>query len=357
MLGPNSGGGSGSERDDARVAQLGGYTFGIGADDAVLFYDAVKQGVAGLPISVEYARGANIVDYDTSLIPAAVALAQESDVVFIVVGDNSGGYAATTCGEASDRDDLDVPGGALPLIKAVLDAVEGKGVRVVVVLIHGRAATFGAGALSSVGPKNALLARMPALLAAWRPGQLGGTALWDVITGAFNPSGRLAQTWPRSVGQVHQFVPWYTKAATPSYSYFDEATSPLFAFGFGLSYTKFKVLSAKLSASVASATDTLSVTVTLSSEGPVGQCVVQVYFQQQLSQYVRYNWMLLTFEKFNMPSNSASYTGALVFDVEDMGYYHASSGQNQVDAGEYTIMVSLDSTLAGGVSNTLTVVE
>ena len=137
----------------------------------------MKTGVAACPISVNYSRGSNVMDYNSSQISVAVSLARTSDLVFIVVGDNSAGYGEGTCGEGIDRDDLDVPGGALPLIKAVLDAVEGNRTPVVVILIHGRAATFGAGALSSVGSNNALLSRIPALLAAWRPGQLGGVCI------------------------------------------------------------------------------------------------------------------------------------------------------------------------------------
>lgn len=140
------------------------------------FWDAIQTAVAstGLPVTVNYSRGCNADDYNTSMIAEAVALATESDFVFVVVGDSADGYGRGTCAEGIDRDSLDVPGGALLLLDAVLQAVAPRRTPVVAILIHGRAATFGEGALSSVGPNNALLSRIPALLAAWRPGQLGG---------------------------------------------------------------------------------------------------------------------------------------------------------------------------------------
>lgn len=159
------------------------------------------------------------------------------DVAVVVIGDS-----LRTCGEWGDRDSLDPAGGQLQLLQAVAAVAH----TTVVVLIHGRPATF--------GYDNALLANVSALLAAWRPGEEGGTAIANIITGAVNPSGKLAQSWPRSVGQVMGgAAPWLQRvrgkwvansrgcagdAQGRCYDpYVDSDSTPLFPFAFGLSYT------------------------------------------------------------------------------------------------------------------------
>jgi beta-glucosidase len=97
---------------------------------------------------------------------------------------------------------------------ALLAAVAATGTPIVVVLIHGRPATFGAGPFSSFGPNSALLGSFSALLSAWRPGEEGGNAVWDILRGAVNPSGRLTQSWLRNVGAVRgPSSPWFQPRA------------------------------------------------------------------------------------------------------------------------------------------------
>jgi beta-glucosidase len=82
--------------------------------------------------------------------------------------------------------------------------------------------------------------QLPAVLAAWRPGEEGGTAVWNIISGAVNPSGRTAHTWPRTVGQVHQYVPWFLPRGTRTGVYGDfQPATPLVSFGYGESYSRF----------------------------------------------------------------------------------------------------------------------
>jgi beta-glucosidase len=147
-------------------------------------FDALK---AAFPqANVKYEAGANIGDTNTSGIPKAVALAKSSDVAVVVVGDD-----LHTSSEWGDRDSLDLPGGQLQL----LDAVVATGTPVVLVTVTGRTPTFG-------GPYNTILANVTAMLSAFRPGQAGGTAIANIISGVATPSGKLGQSWVRSSGQA-----------------------------------------------------------------------------------------------------------------------------------------------------------
>jgi hypothetical protein len=257
-------------------------------------------------------------------------------VATLKVGDSVDGYANGSCSEGKDADSLDLPGGQLALLDALTHNTTAEGTPptpVVVVLIHGRPATFGSGPASFTGANNALLSRpaVRAVLAAWRPGEEGGTAVWDILTGTVNPSGRLAQAWVRHVGAIRGPAnPWFqarTQHVThPSAVYVTESDTALFPFGHGLSYSTFTLeqiairpssstptpaptpapalaptptpAPAPTSAPVFKHTDTFTVVATVAATGPPGKVLVQVYFAQQApTKYVRYARALLCFNK------------------------------------------------------------
>jgi beta-glucosidase len=175
---------------------------------------------------------------NASAIAAAKVTAQAADVAIFVLGDGHG-----ECGEWGDRDSLDLAGGQL----LMLQQLAGVAPHTIVVLLHGRPQTFGV--------NNVALEQVDALFAAWRPGEEGAAAIVDLITGAANPSGKLVQSWPRSVGQVlggsSPFLQrvrgkWVANSRTCTADgrcydgYVNADSTPLFFFGSGLSYTTFE---------------------------------------------------------------------------------------------------------------------
>lgn len=360
ILGPNA---------NNTNSQMGGYTQG-GAPVVTLLDAAVAAANAsGNAFSISYERGAclgatpdcpcpNFTPDEspcgianTSRVAAAAAVAAASDVTVLVVGDSSTILAGdqsrhqetSTCGEHFDRDSLDLAGAQLPLLRAVLDAAPG---RVIVVLIHGRTVTFGAGAGDGY---NSMFDATPAIIAAWRPGEEGGNALWGIINGTVNPSGRSAHTWPRTVGQVHQYVPWFLPWATRSTSdvYADQQpATPLVPFGFGLSYTNFTLRNARLSASrvAANASEPLSVQLQVASQGPAGKCVIQVYYSQSIASRVRFERMLLGFAKVDVPANSSGTNATVTIDVSGLEMWNKEQQAYVVESSNYTLYVALYST-------------
>jgi beta-glucosidase len=177
VIGPNAGCASNvlPKYCAARGVYEGAYSwFATGPTPTLLniFEEAEKNGTLA---NVTFVQGANISSYETFYFPAAIAAACAADAVVAVVGDNNGGYSTGTCDEGIDSDTLDIPGGQLALLDAVSAACAH--VPLVVVLLNGRPATFGAGPFASTGANNALLARLPAVLVAWQPGQAGAQAI------------------------------------------------------------------------------------------------------------------------------------------------------------------------------------
>lgn len=156
--------------------------------------------------------------YDSgSDIPGAVAKAKDAEVVVLGLGESQ-----ETSGEGRDRSNLDLPGNQGEL----LEAVTATGKPVVLVLENGRPLTIG-------WAKE----HVPAILEAWYPGEFGGQAIAETLFGDNNPAGRLTITFPRSVGQLPDF---YNFDPSRTHKYVDDDGQPLFPFGFGLSYTKFR---------------------------------------------------------------------------------------------------------------------
>ena len=198
--------------------------------------DGIKAKVAP-GTRVRYAKGCNVNDRDKADFQRAIEAAKGADVAIVVVGEQARregqeNLPPPTDGEGYDVASLDLTGVQEDLVKAI----QATGTPVVMVLINGRP-------LSTRWEAE----HIPAIVEAWEPGEAGATAVADVLFGDYNPSGRLAITIPRSVGQLpayYNYPPskkyWVKGAWTNTRGYVDMPASPLYPFGFGLSYTQFQ---------------------------------------------------------------------------------------------------------------------
>ena len=223
------------------------------AKDAVSILEGLK---AALPQSrIEHAPGVDISGESTDGISAALASCADAQVVVLCLGE-----AAAMSGEAASRADLGLPGRQRALAEAVL----GLGKPVVVLLSSGRPLTL-----------PWLFDRADAVLATWFLGSEAGHAVADVLTGQFNPSGRLPVSWPREVGQVPIF---YRQRRTGrpiqvgehySTSYLDIPATPQFPFGHGLSYSRFALLDLECAPSSMKAGESIDVSVEVRNDSDV----------------------------------------------------------------------------------------
>ncbi|MGN3974817.1 beta-glucosidase BglX [Tsuneonella sp. SYSU-LHT278] len=269
--------------------------------------------------SVTYAKGASY-EFDaagkTDGFAEALALARKSDVVVAAMGEK---WDMT--GEAASRTSLDLPGNQ----EALLRQLVATGKPVVLLLMSGRP--------NSIGWAQDHVA---AILHAWYPGTMGGHAVADVVFGDYNPSGKLPITFPRNVGQepIHYDMkntgrPIELGAPGAKYvsRYLDVPNSPLYPFGYGLSYTTFGYSPVSLSASSIGPGGAIVASATITNTGTrAGEEVVQLYVQDMVGSVTRPVQELKGFEKIALApgeSRSVRFTirpEDLAFTRADMTY-------------------------------------
>jgi beta-glucosidase len=273
----------------------------------------------------------------------------------------------------ADRDTLDLPGDQLALLSAVINASKGP---VIVVLVNGRPATF--------GPGNALLEGVDALVCAWRPGMMGGKAIWNVLSGRTLPTGRLAQNWPRNVGQIGgSSNPWYKhvvgkwaewhpkgncQGPTCFFSYVGSPATPLFPFGFGLGYGGAKFVVESLQCSTVSpgggawrtaadpSTPLVACAATVKNVGSgAGSTLIQLYVQDPVVLGLTRYWLrLVGWARVSLAAGASAPTplsvdwDALSFpSAEDMSVLSVPPGDYDFYAGEsYMAAKSVSSVVA-----------
>ena len=294
-------------------------------------------------VSVTLSRGASIDNYNESDIPAAVAAAEAADVSIIAVGDSIP-IGKGSCSEMHDSDTLDLPGSQLALIAAVAALKK----PLVVVLFNCRPTTFGAGPFSASGPNNALLEALTAVVVAWRPGEEAGNAVIDILRGVVNPSGRLTQNWPRTAAQVKSPAsPYLQYRGAPGNDYVTEPASPLFPFGYGLSYSSFSVTAQSFSpdanSHVFTPTDTFTVSgqVTV-TKGPAGSLPLLLFYSQIApTKWTRFSQQLCGFTKVSVPAQGSA-NFSIVGRIKDLDSFEPDTFDYEIQTGSYYINLALD---------------
>lgn len=238
----------------------------------------------------------------------AARAAQESDVAIVAVGES-----AEMSGEASSRASLDLPGRQLDLVKAVVAT----GKPTVVVLMNGRPLTI-----------NWVAEHSSAILETWFAGIQAGNAIADVLFGDVNPGGKLPVTFPRDVGQVPLYYNHKSTGRPPdpnnkyTSKYLDAAVTPLFPFGFGLSYTRFRLSNLRLGAASIKPDGRVAVTVDIENIGKLeGDEVVQLYIRRNAASVTRPVRELKGFERIML---KPAQTKRVEFTLtpEHLGFYN-----------------------------------
>jgi beta-glucosidase len=260
----------------------------------------------------------------------AIAAAERSDVIVAVVGE-----AAGQSGEAAARSDITLPGLQANLVKRL--AATGK--PLVLVLMNGRPLAL-----------NNVVKRADAIVEAWFPGVEGGNAVADVLFGTVNPGGHLPVTFPYSVGQVPIYYNHENTGRPPdptnkySSKYIDAPFTPLFPFGYGLSYTTFSVSDLQLSGDTMSAgSGSITATVKVTNTGErAGDDVVQLYVHDPVAQIVQPVRRLRGFQRVTLAAG-ASQTVTFRLTPQDVGYYD-NAGQWVVEPGDIDVYAGDSST-------------
>lgn len=311
---------------DSQKDVIGSWTGDGKAEDAITLLQGLKSKVPQARIN--YSKGCEIGCDTTGGFEEAVRIARESDVVILAVGES-----AEMSGEAASRSSLDLPGRQLDLVKAV--QVAGK--PTIVVLMNGRPLTI-----------NWIAENSPAILETWFGGSQAGHAIADVIFGDVNPGGKLPVTFPRAVGQVPLYYNHFNTGRPPDLKnkytskYLDVPGTPLFPFGYGLSYTQFKITNLQLSAARIQPNGRLTVSVDVENVGKrAGDEVVQLYIRDVVSSVARPVKELKGFERVRLePGMKKRVEFALT--AYHLGF-HNRRMRFIVEPGEFKVMVGPNS--------------
>lgn len=264
----------------------------------------------------------------TELIREAVAVAKSNDIILLALGESEG-----MSGEASSRSDITLP----ETQKELLAALKETGIPIVLLLSNGRPLVL-----------TKEQEQADAILETWFLGTMSGYAITDVLFGDFNPSGKLSMSFPRSVGQIPVFYaakhtgrPFDENQKYTS-KYLDISNSPLYPFGYGLSYTQFTYSNIQLDKSVIYPNQSVEVSFDVTNSGEAdGFETVQLYLQDMVGSSTRPVRELKRFSKIYLHKNE-SIRVKYTLSMEDLKYFNASLKYNY-EPGTFQVYVGSDS--------------
>lgn len=297
----------------------------------------VYQGIKELLPHAEviYKKGCDIIDphfpeseildfpktaEEVRLMEEAIHAAKQAEVVVMVLGGNE-----LTVREDRSRTSLNLPGRQEELLKAVCAT----GKPVILVMLDGRASSI-----------NYAAAHVPAILHAWFPGEFCGQAVAEALFGDYNPGGRLAVTFPKSVGQIPFAFPFKPGS--------DESSSTsvygaLYPFGYGLSYTTFTYSDLHISPSYQGVQGDIHVSCKIKNTGKIkGDEVVQLYLRDEISSVTTYTKVLRGFERISLEAGEEQ-TVHFRLRPQDLGLWDKNMNF-RVEPGSFKVMLGASST-------------
>lgn len=308
---------------DTQKEMLGSWHGAGQAEDCVTLLTGIKQAV-GETTKLLHAKGCEIVGEDRSGFQAALLAAMEADAVVLAVGES-----ADMSGEAASRSQLGLPGVQQELVEALVAT----GKPVVVVLMNGRPLAI-----------PWIAENAPAVLETWFLGTQAGFAIADVLFGDYNPSGKLPVTFPRNEGQIPIFYNAKNTGrpfnANDKYTskYLDIPNTPLYPFGYGLSYTTFEYSGLKLSETSFGPGQTLQVSVEVANTGAYdGTETVQLYLRSRTGSVTRPVKELKGFRQIELRKGESK-TVTFELTEADLKFYGLDMAYT-AEAGNYEIFV------------------
>ena len=264
----------------------------------------------------------NIKKISNNDIDKTIEIANQYDIIFVVVGDNSMRYKwkQKTAGENTARTELNLAGKQLDLVKKLKDT----GKNIIVLYVNGRPIS-----------EPWISENINAIIELWEPGSFGGLAAAEIIFGKINPSGKLPVTIPSSVGQLKMF---YNHKHSMYYrDYAIHNNRPLYYFGFGLSYTKFEISEPKLK-NLNFIKGKLRVSVDVKNVGEIsGDEIVQLYISDKYSSVTRPVKELKDFKRVSLKPGELK---EVIFELDESAFAYYDAEMNYiVEAGQFDILI------------------
>jgi beta-glucosidase len=280
---------------------------------------AIKK--EALPQSiVHYAKGCDVTGFSNTEFEGALKAAAESDVTVVAVGERAGTSPLDVSGEFKDRTSLRLPGVQEDLIKELFKT----GKPIVIILINGRPIS-----LDKISKKSS------AIIEAWFPGEMGGIAVADVLYGNYNPGGRLPISFPINVGQIPVH---YNRKPSSFENYVFTNSKPEYPFGHGLSYTKFKYSSLKITPQKVAPAGKVNISLDIANIGNhVGDEVVQLYIQDEVASLSRPVKELKGFKRVTLTKNERK-TITFSLSMDQLAFYDLWK-RLVVEPGKFNVMI------------------
>ena len=288
------------------------------------------QNKVGETTKLLYAKGCEIEGNNTDGFAEAVNMAKQADVVILSIGERR-----DMSGEAKSRSNICIPGVQEDLLKVLIAT----GKPVVVLINAGRPLVF-----------NYTADHAQAILYTWWLGSEAGNAIADVLFGDYNPSAKLAVTFPRSVGQIPIYYSHFNTGRPASSddnhnynsSYLDESIFPKYAFGYGLSYTTFAYSNLHLSAATINRNEQIVASVSVTNTGKYeGEEIVQLYLRDKVGSIARPVKELKDFRKVLLKAGETK-TINFILDNEKLSFYNQNL-EWVSEPGDFELMIGASS--------------